>query len=147
MKCVDIEDARGAAAVLSTALIAPIGPDTTATELMVMRWFAAGHEMLWIPIHDVVDDIEAAKVKAQHFGEPRLIRAAKDLYALPISIRGWLFPAHQDDTDVICVRLDRSELGFGQLLHPVTGQRLSWRYHTVADILWPNAVVTQQIGQ
>ncbi|PWV59029.1 hypothetical protein [Plasticicumulans acidivorans] len=87
--------------------VVPIGPDTTATELMVMSWFAAGHEVLWIPIIEVGSDREGAehaRVDAEQIGEPRVLRAMADLAGLPHGIKGWLVHAHLDNTCVVAVR-------------------------------------------
>jgi hypothetical protein len=53
---------------------------------------------------------------------------------LPLGIKGWVFPAHLDDTDVICVREAGREISFGHLRHPVTGQHLTWRYDTESEL-------------
>ncbi len=115
----------------------PIGSDTTPMELAVMGWFAAGHDILWIPIYEVSDGpngIADAIAEKVHFGGPRLIREVTDFYALPLGIKGWVFPSHLDDTDVICIREATTEISFGHLFHPITGQRLTWRYPTEAPI-------------
>lgn len=103
----------------------------------VDHWFGAGHEMLWIPICEVADTpmgIDAARQMAEQIGGPKLIRDESDLLALPIGIRGWLFPAHLDDTDVVCYQEAPGEISFGQLRHPVTGEWLTYRYDTEAPI-------------
>jgi len=115
----------------------PLSPDTTDLELVVMNWFATGHEILWIPIYEVADTptgIADATALAERHGGPRLICNEADLLALPLGIKGWLFPAHLDDTDVICVRASSGEISIGRLTHPVTGQRLTYRYDTEAPI-------------
>lgn len=114
-----------------------ITPETTDLEIEVMRWFAAGNEVLWIPIVEVSEaptGLADAQAEFEHFGSARLIRDVADFLALPLAIKGWLFPAHQDDTDVICIREAPAEISFGHLRHPVTGQRLTWRYDTEAPI-------------
>lgn len=111
--------------------LTPITADTSKLECEVMGWFAAGHEVLWIPIHEVGDGpsgMAEARAEADHFGGLRLIHDVTDFYRLPLGIKGWLFPAHLDDTDVVCIHAAPGEMSFGHLTHPITGQRLSWRY-------------------
>ncbi len=115
----------------------PIASDTTAMELAVMGWFAAGHDILWIPIYEVSDgptSIADVVAEKNHFGGPRLIRDVTDFYTLPLGIKGWVFPAHLDDTDVICIREAAAEISFGHLHHPITRQRLTWRYDTESEL-------------
>lgn len=115
----------------------PLSPDTTDLELIVMDWFAHGHDILWIPIHEVSNEptgIADACAESAHFGGQLLIRDVTDFYTLPIGIKGWLFPAHLDDTDVICIHEASGEISFGHLQHPATGQRLTYRYDTEAPI-------------
>jgi hypothetical protein len=116
----------------------PITRDTTGLELTVMGWFAAGHDVLWIPIYEVGDGPESiadAEAKAVRLGGPRLIHDVTDYYRLPLGIKGWLFPAHLDDTDVVCAHDTLGDVSFGYLQHPRTGKRLTWRYPTEAPIL------------
>jgi hypothetical protein len=115
----------------------PLSTDTTDLELVVMNWFAARHEILWIPIYEVADTpsgIADATALAERYSGPRLIRNEADFLALPLGIKGWLFPAHLDDTDVICVQAVAGEISIGRLTHPATGERISWRYNTEAPI-------------
>ena len=114
-----------------------ITPDTTDLELAVMSWFAAGHEILWIPIYEVADEpngIADAEAEMAHFGGLRFVDNVTDFFALPIGIKGWLFPAHLDDTDVICLRELPREVSLGHLYHPVTGERITYRYPTEAPV-------------
>lgn len=63
--------------------------------------------MLWIPIIEVgfgPQALAAAKERAEKIGGARLIADVLGFYRLPIGVRGWLFPAHLDDTDVVCAR-------------------------------------------
>ena len=115
----------------------PLSPDTTDLELIVMGWFAHDHNILWIPIYEVSDEpcgIADACAEMAHFGGQRLIRDVTDFYTLPLGIKGWLFPAHLDDADVICIHEAPGEISFGHLQHPATGQRLTYRYDTEAPI-------------
>jgi len=114
-----------------------ITPDTTEMELEVTRWFADGHEILWIPIYEVADELTGiadAKAEMAHFGGQRLIRDVTDFFSLPIGIKGWLFPAHLQDTDVVCTRTEARAVVFGPLIHPITGQRVTYRFRTEAGI-------------
>ena len=110
----------------------PVGLDTNEIELTVMGWFAAGHELLWVPIFEV-DDRSGALAEAQADAEkitdrgPYVVRQLTDLYWLPLGIRGWLIPAHLDDTNVICMREAPGEISFGQIRRKGTGQTLRWR--------------------
>jgi len=122
----------------NTAALLPIGRDTTVVELMVMGWFGAGHEVLWIPIIEVGpgrDGAEQARLDAEQIGEARLLRAMADLAGLPLGIKGWLFPAHLDDTCVVACREDGETMTFGSLTHPVTGRTLSYRNDTESGLL------------
>lgn len=120
-----------------THCLMPITADTSELELIVMNWFAADHEVLWVPIYEVADGpdgIADARDEAKHFGGSRPIHEFTDFYRLPIGLKGWVFPAHLDDTDVVCLRDAPSEISFGHLQHPITGERLSYRYDTEAPI-------------
>ena len=62
------------------------------------------------------------------------LRSWLDCYDLPIGIKGWLFPAHLDDTQIVALRTASQELHIGYLVHPSTGRRISWRFNTEADV-------------
>lgn len=120
--------------------ILPAPADATEVELVVMSWFASGHEILWIPIYEIDDEaggMAQAKLDAAHFGGPRLVRSLLDCYRLPVGIKGWLFPAHLDDTDIICALAAPQDLSFGYLFHNASGKRISWRFNTESEALWP----------
>ena len=122
---------------LSHSVIRPSPADATEVELVVMSWFAAGHEVLWIPIYEVADGpdgIVDARDEAAHFGGVRPICDFTDFYRLPTGIKGWLFPAHLDDTQIVALRAASQELHIGYLLHPSIGRRISWRFNTEADV-------------
>ncbi|MCZ2134274.1 MAG: hypothetical protein LC098_02425 [Burkholderiales bacterium] len=129
-----VEDAarrRNAAALL------PIGCDTTAVELMVMSWFAAGHEVLWVPIIEVApgrDGAARACDEAKDIGDPRPLRTLADLASLPLGIKGWLLPMHMADTCVVAGREDDAVV-FGTLAHPITGQTLTFSSDTESGLL------------
>lgn len=122
----------------NTAALLPIGRDTTVVELMVMGWFGAGHEVLWIPIIEVSpgrDGAEQVRLDAGQIGEPRILRAMADLVGLPLGIKGWLFPAHMEDTCVVACREDGETVTFGSLSHPITGRTLTFRTDTESGLL------------
>jgi hypothetical protein len=131
MQVEDAERRRNAAALL------PIGRDTTAVELMVMGWFAAGHEVLWVPIIEVApgrDGAARACADAKEIGEPRPLRTLAALASLPLGIKGWLLPVHMEDTCVVAVR-EGDAVAFGTLAHPITGQTLTFRTDTESGLL------------
>lgn len=114
----------------TAAVLHPLGPDTTAMELMVMSWFAAGHELMWIPIIEVgsgPDGAARAQDAAAAIGGPRLLTGIDGLRRLPQGIKGWLLPAHLDDTCVVVVRDAACEVTFTSVVHSITGQTISWR--------------------
>lgn len=114
----------------TAAVLHPVGPDTTAMELMVMSWFAAGHELMWIPIIEVGSDRDGAaraQDAAAAIGGPRLLTGIDGLRRLPSGIKGWLLPAHLDDTCVVVVRDAAGEVTFGSVTHSITGEMISWR--------------------
>ena len=117
----------------------PVGPDTSEIELTVMGWFAAGYELLWVPICEVEDRpgaLAEAQADAQTITRrgPFVVRHLTDLYWLPLGIRGWLIPAHLSDTDVSCVRQAPGEVSFGRIQRKGTGQTLSWRDATENEL-------------
>lgn len=131
MQVEDVEGGDGAAAVL------PIGRETTAAELMVMTWFAAGRDVLWVPIVEVGpgrDGAARALSDAQDIGEPLPLRTLADLARLPLGIKGWLLPVHLEDTCIVAVREDDA-VAFGTLAHPITGQTLTFRNDTESGLL------------
>jgi hypothetical protein len=113
----------------------PANADLPALQRKVMGWFAAGHEILWIPIIEVAPGGEAdARAMADRLGEPRLLRTPDDLFTLPLFVKGWLFPAHLEDTDALCLRETERRVSFGHLAHPRTGERISYRTPTEAGL-------------
>ncbi|MCG3187360.1 MAG: hypothetical protein IOMNBAOH_01971 [Rhodocyclaceae bacterium] len=131
MQVEDTARRRNAAALL------PIGRDTTAMELMAMGWFAAGREVLWVPIIEGgpgSDGAARACADAKEIGEPRPLRTLAALASLPLGIKGWLLPVHMEDTCVVVVR-DDDAVVFGTLAHPITGQTLTFRTDTESGLL------------
>ena len=115
----------------------PLSVDTIAPELAVMNWFAAGHKILWIPIYEVADGLDGiaeARAEAEHLGGSLPIHDITDFYSLPLGLKGWVFPAHLEDTDVICLREAPGTISFGHLQHPNTGERLTYRYDTEVPV-------------
>jgi hypothetical protein len=101
-------------------------------------WLAAGIEMVWIPIIERGPGPRSAVAVQEGIATldgPFVIVDAWDFYCLPIGVKGWLIPAHQDDTDVICVRTEGGEVAFGPVIHPITEQRLTYRSCSEAEIL------------
>ncbi|MCC7184578.1 MAG: hypothetical protein IT509_13565 [Rhodocyclaceae bacterium] len=120
------------------ATLVPLSPYATAMELMVRSWFAAGHEVLWIPIIEVGDGpagAAQARADAAQHGDPKLLRAFADLDGLPPDINGWLFPAHLNDTCIVAMRDDAGAVTFGSLTHPTTRQTLFYSSDTESGLL------------
>lgn len=65
---------------------------------------------------------------------PYIVRQLTDLYWLPMGIRGWLIPAHLEDTDVICMRLAPGEISFGQIRRKGMNRPLTWRDDTESEL-------------
>lgn len=102
----------------------------------VLLWFAAGHDVLWIPIVEVGDGPDAiarAQAEADALGQPCLLRSLDEFARIPDGVRGWVFPAHLDDTYAIALRIG-SEVAFGTLHHPVTGEAISFRTDTESAV-------------
>lgn len=117
---------------MSHHIIQPLGPHALEWQVQVLLWFEAGHDVLWIPIVEVgnePDAIEQAQAEADAFGKPRLLQSIEEFARLPDGVRGWVFPAHLDDTCVVAQRIG-SEVTFGTLCHPVTGEAISYRTDT-----------------
>ncbi|WP_347252810.1 hypothetical protein [Dokdonella sp.] len=110
----------------------PIGADSLPMEVEVLGWFAAGHDVLWIPIVEVGDGPDAiarAQAQADALGKPYLLESVEEFARLPDGVRGWVFPAHQDDTCIVATR-NGGEVTFGVLRHPVTGEAIRYRTDT-----------------
>lgn len=120
-------------------LLVPIGRETPSIEMTVMGWFAAGHELLWVPIFEV-DGSPGALAEAQADADkitrrgPYIVRQLTDLYWLPMGIRGWLIPAHLEDTDVVCMREAKGEISFGQIRRKGMNRPLTWRDDTESEL-------------
>ena len=117
---------------MSHHIIQPVGPHAFDMQAEVLLWFAAGHEVLWIPIVEVGDESDAiarAQAQAEALGKPCLLHCIEEFAYLPDGVRGWVFPAHLDDTCVVAQRTG-SEVMFGTLCHPVTGKAISYRTDT-----------------
>lgn len=51
---------------MSHHIIQPLGPQALEMQAEVLLWFAAGHEVLWIPIVEVGDEPDAiARARAE----------------------------------------------------------------------------------
>ena len=102
------------------------GTHALAMQTEVLGWFAAGHDVLWIPIVEVSvqpDAIAQAQAESEVLGKPYLLHSIKDFARIPNGVRGWVFPAHQDDTYTVALR-QGDEVSLGTLCHPVTGERI-----------------------
>ena len=102
----------------------------------VLLWFAAGHDVLWIPIVEVGDEPDAiarAQAEAEAFGKPYLLRSIDAFAQIPDGVRGWVFPAHLDDTYTVAQRIG-DEVSFGTLRHPATGEAISYRTDTESAV-------------
>ncbi len=105
-------------------------------ETDVPGWFAAGHDVLWIPIVEVgegPDAIARAQAEADALGKPYLLRSIEEFARIPDGVRGWVFPAHLDDTTVIATRI-AGEVTFAALRHPHTGEVISYRTDTESAV-------------
>ncbi len=101
-------------------------------QVEVLGWFAAGHNVLWIPIVEVGSEpgaVVQARAQAEALGLPYLLDSIDEFARLPEGVKGWVFPAHQDDTCIVATR-SGAEVTFGALRHPVTGQAISYRTDT-----------------
>ena len=141
-------DTENAAACHGHQLV-KLTPDASEIERDVLHWLADGHEILWIPIYEISPGpggLAAAKTQEALHGGPRLIRDVTGFFVLPIGIKGWLFPAHLDDTDVVCTRPTAREVSFATLIHPITGQRLTYQFPTETSVLVPGNPGTAERG-
>jgi len=114
----------------------PIGTDSLPVEVEVLGWFAAGHDVLWIPIVEVGDGpnaIARAQAQAEALGKPYLLQSIEEFARIPDGVRGWVFPAHLDDTYAVAQRIG-DEVTFGVLRHPHTGEVISYRTDTESAV-------------
>ena len=121
---------------MSHHLIHPLGPHASSMQVEVLLWFAEGHYVLWIPIVEVGDEPDAivrAQAEAATLGKPYLLQSIEEFARLPDGVRGWVFPAHLDDTCVVAQRIG-SEVTFGTLCHPITGEAISYRTDTESAV-------------
>ena len=107
----------------------PINPDASDEELKVIIWIRANHEILWIPIYEISPELDglskALTLEAKHGGARRFCRY-RHLFKLPVGIKGWLFPAHLEDTDVVFLRESENVMHFGGMFNKVTGRRMTY---------------------
>ncbi len=121
---------------MSHHIIHPHGPHASSMQVEVLLWFAACHDVLWIPIVEVGNEPDAvveALAKAEAFGRPSVLQGVEDLARIPDGVRGWVFPAHLDDTYTVAQRIG-DEVSFGTLRHPVTGEAISYRTDTESAV-------------
>ncbi len=104
-------------------------PGISDEELKVISWIMENHEMLWIPIYEVEPGpdgwAKALALEAKHGGARRL-SCYRHLFKLPIGIKGWLFPAHLGDTDVVFFRESEDSMLFGTVVNKATGKRMTY---------------------
>ena len=63
---------------MSHHIIQVLGPQAWEMQAEVLLWFAAGHDVLWIPIVEVGDEPDAvarAQAEAEAFGKPYLLQS------------------------------------------------------------------------
>ena len=121
---------------MSHHILCSHGQHTVPMQVEVFGWFAAGHNVLWIPIVEVGDEPDAivrAQAEAATLGKPYLLQSIEEFARLPDGVRGWVFPAHLDDTCVVAQRIG-SEVTFGTLCHPITGEAISYRTDTESAV-------------
>ena len=121
---------------MSHHIIQALGPQALEMQAEVLLWFAAGHDVLWIPIVEVGNEPDAivqAQAKAEAFGKPYLLQSIEDFARIPDGVRGWVFPTHLDDTYTVAQRIGH-EVSFGTLRHPVTGEAISYRTDTESAV-------------
>ena len=121
---------------MSEHILCSHGQHAMPMQVEVLGWFAAGHNVLWIPIVEVGDEPDAivqAQAEADALGKPHLLRSIEEFARLPDGVRGWVFPAHLDDTCVVAQRIG-SEVSFGTLRNPVTGEAISYRTDTESAV-------------
>ena len=79
---------------MSHHIIQPLGPHASSMQVQVLLWFAASHDVLWIPIVEVgnePDAIEQAQAKAEAFGKPYLLQSIEDFARIPDGVRAGCF--------------------------------------------------------
>ena len=107
----------------------PLRPGVSDNELKVISWIMANHEILWIPIYEIEPGSDglskALALEAKHGGARRFC-CYRHLFNLPIGIKGWLFPAHLDDTDVVFLRESEELMHFGTVVNKATGRRMTY---------------------
>ena len=121
---------------MSHHIIQPLGPHASSMQVEVLLWFAASHDVLWIPIVEVGDEPDAvarAQAEAEAFGKPYLLQSIDAFAQIPDGVRGWVFPTHLDDTYTVAQRIG-DEVSFGTLRHPVTGEAISYRTDTESAV-------------
>ena len=131
---------------MSHHIIQPLGPHAVDMQAEVLLWFTAGHDVLWIPIVEVGDEPDAiarAQAEADALGKPCLLRSIEEFARIPDGVRGWVFPAHLDDTCVVAQRIG-SEVTFGTLCHPITGEAISYRTDTESAVGFASPPLTSQ---
>lgn len=121
---------------MSHHILCSHGQHTVPMQVEVFGWFAAGHNVLWIPIVEVGSEpgaVVQARAQAEALGLPYLLDSIDEFPRLPEGVKGWVFPAHKDDTCIVATR-NGAEVTFGALRHPVTGEAISYRTDTESAV-------------
>lgn len=101
------------------------------------EWFAEDIEVLWIPICDMPYDADVQHEREQflqRYGDYRILRNFDDVAQLPVGIRGWIIPATANDSEVVCVRSEDGSIVYLDMLHPFTGERMTYQSTRAYDV-------------
>lgn len=101
------------------------------------EWFAEDIEVLWIPIFDMpqgVDAVQHIDHMQKLYGDYRILRGFDDVAQLPVGIRGWIVPATADDSEVICIRHENGDIEYLGMVHPKTGECMSYQSTRAYDL-------------
>ena len=107
-------------------------PDSPLT-----RWFADDIEVLWVPIFELprgANALQVAEKLHRKYGDYRILSTLDDFEQVPAGIRGWLIPATTMDSDVICIKSAHGVVEFVSMIHPHTGERMTYQSSRAYDI-------------
>ena len=100
-------------------------------------WFAEDIEVLWMPICHMPYDADVQHERAQflqRYGDYRILRNFDDVAQLPVGIHGWIIPATANDSAVVCVRNADGRIVYLDMIHPHTGERMTYQSTRAYDI-------------
>lgn len=100
-------------------------------------WFAEDIEVLWIPIFEISFDADVEQeIRRLHklHGDHRILRNFDDVEQLPVGIQGWIIPATANDSAVVCVRGEDGTIVYLDVLHPYTGERMTYQSTRAYDV-------------